>query len=545
MSGGPPRFFALLTTEGGTVLAGTCGRGTSRSADGGRSWTPGGGQGDGVVHDLAAGADGTLWAATADGLFRSDDDGGTWAPAGLGGVTLYGIDTSDGLRVGTLGRGIASSGDGGRSWTFADELAGVTVYRVLGPLAATEDRGVWRRTSDGWTPAGIDGRSVFALARLGDRNVLAGTRGDGLHSSDDDGATWSPLTSNLPDTVVHTLVVARDGSVVAGTGAGTHRSRDGGVTWEPFGGGELANRRVFSLALSDDGSVFAGSYDGVWRVAADGGRVEPVDTGLSPAEAFTVAVAPDGTAFAGTRIGCLRSDDAGASWQPAPGPDGIAVHAIAFTADGAPLLGTADGVWSTTPVDLPGRWVFSLLPVDDGRLLAGTIGAGLFGGGALDAPIVYDLVRTRDGAVLAATGAVVDGVKTGGIFRSTDDGRTWIRAGSPPMTVYRIVEDGDGRLFAGAQRCAILRSDDGGRTWDARQAVDEDEKLYCLAIDRAGRLYLAAGARLLRSDDDGESWHPLDDDLLDGLTVYDLVEHPDGALLAATSAGMVRFRSNG
>src|SRR5438045_9467930 len=40
LSGGPPRFFGFVQLPSGTVLAGSCTRGMSRSLDGGRTWTP-------------------------------------------------------------------------------------------------------------------------------------------------------------------------------------------------------------------------------------------------------------------------------------------------------------------------------------------------------------------------------------------------------------------------------------------------------------------------------------------------------------------------
>lgn len=524
---GPPRFFALLVTPSGALLAGTCGRGAARFD--GTSWEP---VLDGTIHDFAV-VDGALLASTDNGLRRSSDDGRTWQPAGLEGVTVYGIGWPS---VGTHGRGIATWCDG--EWHF--DVDGMTVYRVLGELAATEDRGIWRRSDGEWKPAALDGRSVLSLL-----DGLAGTRGDGVHSSVD-GVTWSP--TGLPGEIVHTLVRSPDGSVLAGTGSGVHRSDDAGTTWRPLGT-ELANRRIFSIAAGDD-ALLAGSYDGVWRWSGDDFR--RVDTGLTPGEAFTVAVGPDGTAFAGTSDGCIVSTDAGGSWKEVSGVEPT-VHAVCFEPE---LFGTADGVWTRDGIrrGLEGRWVFSLLAVGDGRLLAATLGAGVFAfdgsqwqpsGEGLDAGLVYDLLLTKEGTVLAATGAVVDGDKTGAIYRSTDAGRTWHRADAPPMTVYRLVEDSTGRLFAGAQRCVILCSGDDGRTWTERRAVDDDVKMFCVGIGASDTLFLGAGATLLRSDDGAKTWTAVSSDDLDGVTVYDLTEHPAGVLLAATSAGMFRSDDGG
>ncbi|HEY0555221.1 MAG TPA: hypothetical protein VGG20_13215, partial [Thermoanaerobaculia bacterium] len=66
---------------------------------------------------------GTLWAAGPDGLFRSDDGGRTWIPAGDGipqatPVTAIALDPVDRdvLYTGTLRNGVFKSVDGGLTW---------------------------------------------------------------------------------------------------------------------------------------------------------------------------------------------------------------------------------------------------------------------------------------------------------------------------------------------------------------------------------------------------------------------------------------------
>ncbi len=566
--GGPPRFFALSVTATGTFLAGTCGRGTSRSTDGGRTWTPVAGPGNGFVNDFAVEPGGAVLASTGgSGLYRSLDDGSTWEALGLDGMVLYGLATGPELLVGTDGSGVMGSADGGRSWAAAAGLDDGVVFRVLARvdgsvLAATEDRGVWRREQGRWRPVGLNGRSVFALLDMGEDGVLAGTRGDGIYRSLDGGTSWEPVGAGPPDPIVHTLVSTSAGAVLAGTGRGVHRSIDGGATWTPMGG-ELAVRRIFSVAAGST-TVLAGSYDGVWQSSPDDDGWRAMDTGLSPGEAFTVAVGPGGLALVGTRTGALVSSDAGASWREvAGGLEDAVCHAFCWTAAGEVLAGTEDGVWSTTdPVmgawertGLSGRWVFSLLEVEPGRVLAGTLGEGVFArdatgewsesGAGLTDPLVYDLMLTRDGEVVAATGAVIDGAKSGGVFRSSDGGRSWTPTDHERITTYRLVQGTTGRMYGGAQRCHILRSDDGGASWKLLPPRDLDDlKMFCLALDSGDRLYMAAGAVLMCSDDGADSWDPIGEGL-DGVTVYDLAEHPDGALLAATSAGIYRSRDRG
>ena len=207
-----------------------------------------------------------------------------------------------------------------------------------------------------------------------------------------------------------------------------------------------------------------------------------------------------------------------------------------------------------------GSRVFRIIEPEPGMLLAGTLGHGVQCGADGSGPaarwqpsshglpyrMVYDLLDSpRSGTILAAAGDVVDGIKTGGIYRSADRGETWTAAAHDPITVYRVRELSDGTMIAGAQRSCILRSGDGGATWTASrpQGLD-DSKLYCLAVDADDRVYLGTGARLLRSEDAGDCWQVIGDGL-DGVTVYELSAHPGGVLLVSTSSGMFRSEDAG
>ena len=119
------------------------------------------------------------------------------------------------------------------------------------------------------------------------------------------------------------------------------------------------------------------------------------------------------------------------------------------------------GPWERT--GLSGRWVFSLLEVEPGRVLAATHGEGVFArdatgewsesGAGLTDPLIFDLMLTRDGEVVAATGTVIDGAKTGGAFRSSDGGRSWTPTDHERIITFRLVQDTTGRMYGGARRC--------------------------------------------------------------------------------------------
>ena len=133
--------------------------------------------------------------------------------------------------------------------------------------------------------------------------------------------------------------------------------------------------------------------------------------------------------------------------------------------------------WRRTgrPTRAFGQRAWSLLEPEPGVLLVGTLTDGLYRHDASGFSRVahgphhqqiFHMIRRNQARSIACTGAVIDGIKTGGIFVSHDKGSTWSLVWEGE-NVYCAVELTDGTLFAGARRCLVLESTDGGTTWAA------------------------------------------------------------------------------
>ncbi|MCE9622612.1 MAG: hypothetical protein K8R99_09735 [Actinomycetia bacterium] len=525
LAGGPPKFYTFVETPSGALLVGSCVCGVSRSRDAGATWQPVGELDHISINSFAVEPDGRLLAATSGGLWRSADDGSTWAP--INDDPLHAV-LSDG----------------------SDGPEGSTTFRLLRlrdgrKLAGTNGDGVWIGDGGKWTQLGMPGSIVYSLLETSSGTLLAGTRGDGVLRSDDGGATWSsPSNTPVPDVYVHCLVQLADGSVLAGTGLGISISTDDGRSWGSYAS-ELHGHRIFAIRELADSRIIAGSYAHVW-VGRDE-KWRQVDPGLTPDEGWAVLFADDGAIYAGTKAGVMRSDDRGATWRNiAPGS---VVFALAKTASGEILAGGTDGVkvgpdWR--PVGEVGPRVYALFEVAPDHLLAGTLTEGLYtyedgawgplAGGPPDWQI-YQIIRSQSGRLLACSGAIINGEKDGSVYTSDDDGRSWVQTLSG-RSYYKMTQTSDGTIYAGGRRCYISRSTDDGNTWElCPLPLGQESKMYSLAGDKAGRLFLGAGGQLLRSDDGAQSWTILDNGI-DGVSVYDLREGPDGLLAAATSVGL-------
>ena len=229
-------------------------------------------------------ADGTVYVASHDGLFRSGPEG--LVPAGAAGRDLMGFTVAGPGRFLSSGHpapddslpepiGLAESTDGGATWTplsltgevdfHALEVAGDSVYgydATNGLLRASTDGGAtWEdraavealdiavepgtgqrvlATVQGGTALSTDGGRTFApptgpqLAYVSwapDGTVYGLDLDSAVHSSTDAGATWT-ATGTVPGGRPQAVTATVD-ELLAATAGGVHRSTDGGATFTP------------------------------------------------------------------------------------------------------------------------------------------------------------------------------------------------------------------------------------------------------------------------------------------------------------------------
>ncbi len=232
---------------------------------------------DGVASALAVTEDG-LWAGTVyEGLYRSSDQGTTWAlieKDQLEQTVIFSIhEHSSYLFLGTTA-GIFRSANHGANWMllgdtlvqgsiFALASSGTTLYaatEALGPVASTDWGQTWTRSNPDGGQTGFPPYNTYAIAFLND--LMFAAHAFGVEVSSDGGKNWAAtglLGVDVEDLVVH------ESSIFAGTREGVLLSTDFGAIWGPVNDG-LESRDVSNLLVSGS-ELFLGTVDpvGVWR----------------------------------------------------------------------------------------------------------------------------------------------------------------------------------------------------------------------------------------------------------------------------------------
>ena len=433
-----------------------------RSVDGGIHWTEVTGLStqmpDTVTFDPHTST--VLYARTfREGLVRSDDAGETW-------TALDWPETSRSFFVQAMKIDPHSPGT---LW-----LAG----RAYGDPQTLE--GLWRSDDRGaqWTLVYSD-LPVRDIAVDPQAGLLVGVPKEGVLQSGDRGLDWSPAHRGLVAQVVNELAVAEDGTVWAGAIgdpspflSGQYnsllRSRDGGVTWDDLRPAGLAGLHVSGIAPSPSSpeTVHVAVYGGVfktkdggetWTLQNEGLRLGEALLGIAvaPSRPSTVYVAGIGSPICDESVDCVQS--------------------LVFRSN------DGGAMWRRTGLQVPQFEAWGSL-----------------------------LVHPKSSGTVWIGGH--------GLYRSTDSGATWTRLGNglrgfvldlvldpsaPDKLTAAVWSDGSRKVF---------QSRDGGGHWrPASSGLPPGELVWDLAVDpaRPATVYAATEAGVFVTDTGGARWHSL------------------------------------
>lgn len=282
------------------------------SDDGGGTWSHAAGYPVSYTPAIALDPSGTVVYAGNDvGVYRSPDRGETWA------------SSSAGLRSSWIRALALDPVEPATIWAGAERRAFDVFQDVPGLFRSTDGGGSWTSASVAGDPGYVFSLGIDATDR---RNLYTGNSGSVDHTHDG-GASWS--TSSTSSHFVFGLAVdpASSSNVWAATVGGLKKSNNRGQTWS-----HSLEEDIFSLLFDSrrPGTIYAGA---AWE---DAGFYYPFGAGFavhtsrdggltwtpagSELEGAVTALATDpfseNDVYAGTVAGTiLRSPDAGATWE--------------------------------------------------------------------------------------------------------------------------------------------------------------------------------------------------------------------------------------
>lgn len=229
-----------------------------------------------------------------------------------------------------------------------------------------------------------------------------------------------------------------------------------------------------------DGTLYAATHYGLFRIP-ETGDAERVGESQQDIMGFTVIGAGHflGSGHPDPRddrlpplLGLIETTDAGREWEPVSLLGDADFHALdarhglvyGYDATTARFMVSSDRVAWDTRSSPPGLISLAVDPTDADRLVATT---------------------------------------TAGVIASTDGGRTWDAAVSPPLVFVSWADDGT--LAGAAPNGAVHVRSDGGAAWTAGGILPGSPEAL-LAVDRQTLVAAVSEDGIYRSDDGGATW---------------------------------------
>ena len=362
-----------------------------------------------------------------------------------------------------------------------------------------------------WVQRGSIANHKIASLDIFGKNVLAGTADSGIFISTDYGFSWTEANTGLLNLNIAGLT-STDTKIYAATwmgGGGGFVSADSGNSWTPL---MSLPDSILTAILAIGHNVFVSSFllfSGVFQSSDDGANWTQANLGGVTNYRINSFAKVGSNIFAGTGGGgVLRSTDLGKTWT-STGVNYLYINGLAGN-DSIVLAGAAPGIWRSSDNGL--SW--SIADSD----WNGVCFHILFHDSTFYAAYGFNLHISRDGGLTwhilglpqgvdetANDVAVIDssifvGTGTLGVFRSTNNGKSWVRRGSQ-SNIYCMTAK-DSILFIGTTN-GINKSSDHGGTW-ASAGLSSD---FIYTIVSWGR-YLFAGtdSGIFFSGDNGNTW---------------------------------------
>jgi len=442
----------------------------------------------GTPLSFASNSNGDIFAGSdynQKGVYRSTDGGMLWHQSSNGiyltdrQVDWMVVDDSSYIIIGTnshIGARIYKSTDNGDSWFETENLGGSSCavndsgHIYVGNTGYAQ----YSVSKDGgytWTHYSHPSPFINCVTINDSGHIFIGGNYTGYRSKDY-GANWTTLS--LPDGI-NSIAVAPNGNLFAGCSreyagnSGVYRSTDNGDSWAPVKEGF----RVYAshnIIINGNGDIIVGTWGwGIWKSTDSGDTWAQYNSGLGHYYVRSMHIALNGDVYAGLSGGGIyRSSDNGESWSQV----GISVAGVKEIA-----INSNDDIFTSVwgisrSTDLGITWE----PINNGL-------------GNYDVRTL--IVKNSNGYLFAGTNDNPNGI----IFRSTDNGDSWVRVDNfqTALAINGLTSGPSGEIVAtGSGMGSICHvSTDNGVSW---QDIKYGQDIGCgtVAFNSAGDLFSAS-----------------------------------------------------
>lgn len=458
---------------------------------------------------------------------------------------------------------IVASQDGISDWEEINKgVYGAIVQELIADpvsgkiYAATQGAGLYVSADDGlsWNAInnGMLKKDIMRKVLIKGNTIIAGTSASGLFVSHDNGASFAAPDAIFAGSQVSALENTGSYILAAAAGKGIFRSSDDGNTWVFSNPGLPATISVSAL-LYVNGNVLAGTSSGIYISADNGVTWSTSNTGF-PGIYNITSMAYDGTAiYSGCSFGIFKSTDNGATWSASS--SGLANNTLiinriiiaqsklyAATPGGLVVSTNSGSSWTllSAPINAAVSYPIAFL---NGNLFAGSYQDGIFRSsdeGTTWIKTNYGLTNTTIYGVSASTDNLYS-ISRYGIFKSGDKGMNWSSCVLPPGNVYSVENIGNA-LFAGMGSSQLYKSSDGGTNWINTNS-GLNGTVLCMII-KGNAIYAGTTHGVYISEDCGINWTQNNTGLSTPIQVNDILLKGDDFYIATSYNGIFLLKSS-
>ncbi|MDY0103848.1 MAG: hypothetical protein RBS07_13010 [Lentimicrobium sp.] len=497
------------------------------------------------------------------GVYRSIDNGDTWIQFGKGlpgGISVTEIISEDETLYvatsawgGKRAQGVFRCSDGTNwvainnnlptSGSFYDlDVTGLTLCGSYVFTSFYSD-GVHRTDNQGatWVPSPFN--PTFQLQKITDlcsidTILFAGSYYGGAYRSTDYGNTWTQLTNGFGTDNFVMGLISSGTKLYATTSNGFYLSSDYGDSWMPINGGITNTQNCKTISASGNTmycAVGSNTTDTKTYKSTNGFTWTEVTSISSQyfimkffiGSNFVLAGHVGVYALSSNGGGIIKSIDNGETWANAS--LGLAsLYATALASNGENIFASTSGYGGIYSSNNNGAsWTKSILP-----------------GYGADWKVLSMLC---DGSnVYAGNNNNTNG---GDVFISTDNGQSWSATAPISSPVYALAKN-DTYLFAGTSTVGIKRSSNNGASWSTINTglpFSAFQRFTRAIATNGSKIYAGTGIGVYRSVNDGTNWVAANGGTSSpGYTVINALITKGDTLFAGTEYnGVIRSFDNG